>query len=62
MEMVDVTLGLSTLGMTQFPSISFVLGWIKYWFPEFEFSWLAVRSKFYLFHRAKKTTSFERMK
>lgn len=25
--------------------VDVTMGWIKYWFPEFEFSWLAVRAR-----------------
>jgi hypothetical protein len=41
MEMVEITLGLC-LTRDSLMHSHCLEGWIKYWFPEFEFSWLAV--------------------
>lgn len=44
MEMVGVTLGTDYKHYME-GILKFRIGWIKYWFPEFEFTWLAVRDE-----------------
>lgn len=41
MEMVDVTLGQSSLFRLEL-SLKYIAGWVKFLFPEFELSWLGV--------------------
>lgn len=47
MEMVGVTLG-TDYKHYMGGILKFRIGWIKYWFPEFEFTWLAVRDEKHL--------------
>lgn len=43
MKMVEVTLGESLVGWLRcLSSNAELIGWVKYWFPEFEFTWLGV--------------------